>query len=656
MIKCSRVVALDTETHLIAPGNLTPKLVCMSTAELPSASTAPTVSLLIAADAVPVFKALITDPTVIIVGQNTAYDLAVLAVNHGLMDEVLAAYSAGRIRDTKIRQELLDIAAGRLNAGGHSMYWDGHKYKPTAYSLAALEQRYKIGPDRVAQKKDANAWRLRYAELDDVPVDLWPPEASEYARADALNTLLVYNAQGGAVPDEVEQCQAAFALHMTSARGICVDPTAIAELERRMLMQQNKNRRRLVAARFLVPRRLLPSELKERVSKDGKVTKAKRPEFWLENKPHVYSKDMTAIRKYVHRIYGRRGDSVPATEKGEIATHKDCLVQSGSHLLSLLSEEGGVEKILNTYVPVLQGGLKAPINAAYNILVNSGRCSSSRPNLQNIPTGRRVAGVRECFVPRPGHVMVSVDYETLELRTLAQCCLWLFGESKLANALNADVDVHCLVAAQLLGIPYEDALARHTAKEPDFKRIRDIAKIANFGYPGGMGPEAFVVNARKQGSRITLQQAKDVKRSWQQAWPEMKQYFEYVSRLTENEDNVIHQLGTKRVRGRCRFTEAANTLFQGLAGSGAKNAMFEVVKECYTSNGILRGCYPLAFIHDECLAEVEESRAQELANRLAEVMISGMQQLVPDVKIKAAPDLMKRWTKDAKGFLHADED
>jgi hypothetical protein len=86
-------------------------------------------------------------------------------------------------------------------------------------------------------------------------------------------------------------------------------------------------------------------------------------------------------------------------------------------------------------------------------------------------------------------VFVSVDYDFLELRTLAQACLDLVGGSELAKAIRAGEDPHLSMAAEILGIPYSEALARK--KDPAIKDARQLAKAANFGLPGGMGPDNF---------------------------------------------------------------------------------------------------------------------------------------------------------------------
>jgi DNA polymerase-1 len=120
--------------------------------------------------------------------------------------------------------------------------------------------------------------------------------------------------------------------------------------------------------------------------------------------------------------------------------------------------------------------------------VASGRTSWSDPNLQNPP---RAGGVRECFVPRPGFVFVAVDYDTLELRALAQVCLDLFGWSKMADRLNAGEDLHAALGARFLGIDYDAFMKLREAGDEDAKKARQNAKGFNFGRPAAWARRAW---------------------------------------------------------------------------------------------------------------------------------------------------------------------
>src|SRR5690606_32816592 len=113
----------------------------------------------------------------VILGANLPFDLGCLAEHgHVPIGELFARLSAGGARDVQARARLLDIAAGT-----HTPH--------VKYNLGALATRYGLAADK------ANPWRLRFAELERVPVTEWPAEALEYALADVSVPLAIYHAQ-----------------------------------------------------------------------------------------------------------------------------------------------------------------------------------------------------------------------------------------------------------------------------------------------------------------------------------------------------------------------------------------------------------------------------------------------------------------------------
>jgi DNA polymerase-1 len=304
----------------------------------------------------------------------------------------------------------------------------------------------------------------------------------------------------------------------------------------------------------------------------------------------------------------------------------------------------------------LKDGTQRPINARFNVLVNSARTSCSEPNLQNLPSGRKVGGTRECFVPRDGFVYVSVDYDTLELRALAQVCLTLFGRSEMAESINKDRDLHSQVGATMLGMTYEDVEKGKKTKGSPAKTARDAAKVFNFGAPGGLGASSLVDYARAgYGVTINEQQAREMKAQWLRAWPEMVTYFEWVNQAVGLGEAVLRHPITGFVRGDVGYTDGCNHLFQHLAAQGAKRALYRSAREAYAEpDSPFFGSRPVVFVHDEIIAEVPEDRAASASRRLAQIMCEEMALLIPDVKITASPTLMRYWTKDAVETYDAD--
>jgi DNA polymerase-1 len=369
---------------------------------------------------------------------------------------------------------------------------------------------------------------------------------------------------------------------------------------------------------------------------------------------------------------------VPLTDKDGIKTDTETLAECADEVLQLRAEVSGDKKLLETYVPLLSAGTKFPINPRWNVLVDSGRTSCGKPNLQNQP---RQPGVRECFVPHEGCVFVACDYAVAELRSLAQVLLRLFGWSKMADAVKEGKDLHLVFVGMLLGISYEEVYKRHKAKDPLVKKMRNLAKAMNFGVPGGLGAEKFVKFAKASYGIHIAEYAPDefwtvprpddlsevdnavlleigmayfkqvLKPLWLDTYPEMRLYFQHIGSLCAGEDaaTVTHPL-TGYIRGGVFYCAACNQNFQHLTAMGAKKALYEVARECYVDSGTdLFGCRLFAFIHDEIIIEAPEWLAEKAAKRLEVVMADAMKVYTPDVPVGTDSGIMRRWRKGAEG-------
>jgi DNA polymerase-1 len=245
-------------------------------------------------------------------------------------------------------------------------------------------------------------------------------------------------------------------------------------------------------------------------------------------------------------------------------------------------------------------------------------------------------------------VFVACDWTGAELVALAQTCWSLFGHSEMRDAINDGKDLHLAFGAKLLGISYEEAVQRK--KDPDVKNARQLAKIANFGFPGGLGPDALLQFARAYGVTMDLSRAKHLKAEWLETWPEMVSYFRNVAEIVSDfGPRAVTQLGSGRVRGGLGYCQAANTFFQGLVADAAKDALWEVAKASYMDKGSpLYGFRPIFFVHDEIIGEAPEAQAHEMAMELQRVMVAVLAKWCPDMKTAATAHLMRRWSKAAE--------
>lgn len=684
------MIAIDTETHLIRPGLISPPIVCGSWA------TAQDKGIVDPAELLAMVEKAFRDKEMI-AGANVAYDFGVIAARAPrLLDVIFDHYEQGLVWDVQIAQALDAIAGGHL-------FQDPVTHGPLKNPVTGkISRRYSLDICCVltlgkCDAKTNDTWRLRYAELDGKPIATWPEEAKQYSQDDARNTFDVAKVQYEGsqfknvgflerhdLSHQEIHARAAWAMHLASMWGIRTDLVSVKDLSERIEADYVRGKDRFTAVGILrsdgtqdgaVLKRLIAKAYGSKISCVACSGTGK-------NEKNTQCKKCSASGLLI-------ASACPLTEKGAISTSRDTLEESGDELLEAYAAASEDDKIRETYIPFLREGTSVPINPRGNVLVASGRASYDGL-IQLIP---RSGGVRECFVSRPGYVFCSTDYAALELCTLAQVCLWVAGQSRMAEEINAGRDLHAQLAASLSGVSIENFEAKLKSEDPAEKKkakdLRQMAKAANFGFPGGMGAAKFVLAKRKEGLRLCLASGKavqcgaskiteykarkitptcaeclkiaeELRAAWFNQWPEVTPYFEWINREVGQSggQGKIKSPGTGFVRGGLDFSNAANHCFQHLAAMGAKHALWKVSKECYTDRSSpLFGSRPVIFVHDEIFCEMPEDRAHEAGPRLAEIMIEAMREFVPDVTIRAEPALMRRWTKaaepkhDAKGRL-----
>ena len=594
----------DLETHLIRPGQAAPKPVCLSF------SNRSGIGLLTAVDGAAWLLESLQDINQRVVAHNGAYDFAcIMAWHPEVMPFIWEAAEKGRYYDTRIRERLLDIATGTQRGKG-------------GYSLASIAKR------RFGIEMDKDTWRLGYSELEGIPLKEWPKGAVDYAKLDAEVTAVVWGDQEKEIEktgytkeefnaEAARQSSYQICFQLMSTWGIKCNKERVEDLHERVKEEYAQLRDELLQTPLV------------QMKKTGEV-----------------SRKMDAIREEIKKSYP---GTLPLTDKGKIKTDSDTIAECNSENLRKIERLAGLQKLENTYIKPMLEGTKKPIHAYFDTLgADSGRSSCSRPNLQNQP---RLSGLRECFEARKGYVYVACDYDTQELRTLAQTLLDVVGQSCLAERYRKDpeFDPHTQFAAQMLQITYEEGLKRKTQDDEAFLDARQRAKAANFGLPGGLGAKALVKFARNYGLNLSELEATEIKTKWFSTWPEMVHYFRWINNISNNGFGSLVLPRSRRRRGRVYFTEAANGGFSGPAADCSKTALWMVAKKCYTEpESPLYGSRPVVFIHDEIILESPEHKAAEAAYEMAKLMQVAQEMWTPDIPARASAHLMRYWTKAAK--------
>lgn len=267
--------------------------------------------------------------------------------------------------------------------------------------------------------------------------------------------------------------------------------------------------------------------------------------------------------------------------------------------------------------------------------------------------------VRECFVPRPGYCFLDIDIEGLELATLAQVEIWILGARKKADFLNAGGDPHSSTGTMIHGnvLTWQEFKAL-TKTDKEAKNLRNLAKVPNFGKPGGMANKTLVAFARTSyGLRITEAKAEEIGTAWEAANPDDVAYLDWVRTLRGPDKLYRFQLpkGCKApewakafVRGKCTYCAAANTGFQWLGAEVAGLIDWALLEATMVGTGALRRCRVVNMVYDQWLLECPIGLQTEASLELEHIVVTEGGQAVPDIQLRAEPCAMSSWSKSAE--------
>ena len=312
-------------------------------------------------------------------------------------------------------------------------------------------------------------------------------------------------------------------------------------------------------------------------------------------------------------LFDRLG--LPAGKKGKSGQHSTDVTEleriaalsagPGSEIAAKVLEWREVAKLRSTYTEALQAEINPEtgrVHTSFSMAVAStGRLASTDPNLQNIPIrtamGRRI---RDAFVAEPGHMLLSADYNQIELRLLAH----MANVPELRQAYAQNEDIHALTARQIFGLG---------AHEPVSREQRGQAKTVNFSIIYGVS--AFGLAQRLGISRAEAQRFIDL-------------YFErfhgiraYMAETVEavRRDGFVTTLFGRRVhvpaiRSRNQSErqgaerQAINAPIQGTAADIIKRAMIRMPAALAEAG--LSHTRMLLQVHDELVFEAPEAEAE----------------------------------------------
>ena len=292
-------------------------------------------------------------------------------------------------------------------------------------------------------------------------------------------------------------------------------------------------------------------------------------------------------------------------------------------IIGEILEYRAVKKLLSTYIEPFHNFVSqktGKIHTNFNqALTATGRLSSSKPNLQNIPVRtERGKEIRKAFIPSsPDGIILSADYSQIELRIMAH----LSQDRHLIDAFRHNLDVHAMTAAKIFGIDISEVT-------PEQRRI---AKTANFGIMYGISSFGLA-----QRLRIPRPQAKKIIDDYFANFPSISTY---IKSATES----ARELGyVKTLFGRRRYLpdinsknatvrslaerNAINAPIQGSSADIIKKAMIGVDRKI-TEAG-LRSRMVLQ-VHDELVFDAFKDEAETLKDIVKREMENVIQLSIP---------------------------
>jgi DNA polymerase-1 len=323
---------------------------------------------------------------------------------------------------------------------------------------------------------------------------------------------------------------------------------------------------------------------------------------------------------------------IKKTSTGKPSTDASVLKKIDHPLIEALLEYRELEKLRSTYVdgylPLVAADGR--IHTRFNqMAATTGRLSSDRPNLQNIPV-RSESGrtIRRAFVAGEGAQFLVADYSQIELRVLAH----MSGDPFLIEAFRTGSDIHTATAARVWGLDEAEV-------SNDQRRT---AKMINFGLLYGM--EAFGLADRLGISR---EEARDHIDAYFSQFVQVKEYMSSMVTVARNQGYTTTLFGRRRYLPELKSDNfrirqmgermALNAPVQGTSADIIKKAMIEldasIREEGMGSTLVLQ-------IHDELILECPDDEI-EVAEKLVVSTMEGVVELAVPlvVEIAIGPDL-----------------
>lgn len=297
------------------------------------------------------------------------------------------------------------------------------------------------------------------------------------------------------------------------------------------------------------------------------------------------------------------------TEKtGELKTDKFALQEFEDDFpqLKTFGEFRTADKFLSTYLGPMEG--REFVHTSFGQCnAWTGRMSSFRPNMQNLPKkaedkesaeGKKI---RSVFIPREGHSFVVCDFDSIEIRLLA----YYMANESFIKLIEDGHDPHAWMAANIHGGEMDDYL-----KGTDGQPLRDIAKNTLFAITYGAGaPRVADMN------KIEKKDAKALIAKIKGSLPGYYRLQGRIRRKVAIDGYVTTMDGRRQIVKKDKAYVGLNALIQGTAAGIMKRALVATNEAVHEY-----GATPLLVVHDEALIEVPTENVERVLELTNEAM------------------------------------
>lgn len=330
----------------------------------------------------------------------------------------------------------------------------------------------------------------------------------------------------------------------------------------------------------------------------------------------------------------------PLGEKGKsghYSTKEEYMeVWANKHeICKLILDYRKLDKLIGTYLIGLSKRIDPDgrIRSNFNRFISTGRLSSSRPNLQNIPRPENdLFGLRSLFIAPEGKTLIVVDYSQIELRILAH----FSRDPKLMEAYMKGEDIHAATAKALFDLPEPVSEVKEKHGE-----LRSIAKNYNFAmvYEAGVKKLAAMTGT-------TESRAKQLREKYFDRFPGIERYQQWMHHRAERDGYVktlvgrYRHLSAAQLPGKTKkenalkhgaFRQSSNTPIQGSAADVISIAMRNINRRLKDEGYSRDEAQIVLQVHDELILEVVEEAAPEVAKLVASEMENAVKLRVPIV-------------------------